>query len=155
MDNRFLIANLISCAPDAPRVIGDYDLFAIQEKVIQDILTSVQNQQAMEAAPKTVPEIQAAVTPILQKFLNSPTVKREDAVAALKFLNIPMSPVQVKALRHLFRDFQKSQDGPALIGGILALREQYGERAPENGASRRRTLSGEDLRLMCFDYLCS
>ena len=42
LDNRFLIANLIACAPDTPRVVGDCDVFAVQDKVIDDILGSVQ-----------------------------------------------------------------------------------------------------------------
>ena len=38
LDNRYLIANLIACAEDTPRVVGDADVFEIQEKVIEHIL---------------------------------------------------------------------------------------------------------------------
>ncbi|HEU0020904.1 MAG TPA: helicase-related protein [Dehalococcoidia bacterium] len=51
LDNRYLITNLIACSPDTPRVVGDADVFAIQEEVIEDILASVQEQLALEAAP--------------------------------------------------------------------------------------------------------
>src|SRR5207249_689814 len=34
LDNRFLISNLIACAPDTPRVTDSIDVFAIQDRVI-------------------------------------------------------------------------------------------------------------------------
>ena len=40
IDNRFIIANLIACDRDTPRVTGDYDVFDIQEKVIENIRRS-------------------------------------------------------------------------------------------------------------------
>ena len=52
LDNRFLIANLIACSPDTPRVVGDCDVFAIQDRVRNHILGSVREQQAMQAAPR-------------------------------------------------------------------------------------------------------
>lgn len=58
LDNRFLISNLIACAPDTPRVIGEADVFAIQDKVQEHILSSIQAQAAAEAAPTIVDPIQ-------------------------------------------------------------------------------------------------
>jgi hypothetical protein len=43
-------ANLIARTPDTPRVMGDCDVFAIQDEVIDVLLNSVQQQQAIEAA---------------------------------------------------------------------------------------------------------
>ena len=61
VDNRFLIANLISCSMDTPRVTGDCDVFSIQGKVIDDILGSVREQQAVEAAPRILDPLQQTV----------------------------------------------------------------------------------------------
>ena len=72
LDNRFLIANLIACAPDTPRVVGDCDVFAVQDKVIDDILGSVQERQAVEAAPKMLDPLQQTVITLLRGYLNSP-----------------------------------------------------------------------------------
>ena len=44
------IATLIARTPGTPRVIGECNVSAIQEEVIDDILNSVQEQQAIEAA---------------------------------------------------------------------------------------------------------
>ena len=60
-DNRFLIANLIAWFTDTPRVVGDCNVFDIQNRVIDDILGSVQEQQAVEAAPRILDPLQQTV----------------------------------------------------------------------------------------------
>jgi hypothetical protein len=37
IDNRFIIVNLIACERDTPRVIREYNVFDIQERIIEDI----------------------------------------------------------------------------------------------------------------------
>ena len=66
IDNRYLIANLIACDRDTPRVV-DLDLFRsvfdLQEKVIASIVSSVEEQKAREAAPRTINPIQQPSRP--------------------------------------------------------------------------------------------
>jgi hypothetical protein len=70
-DNRYLIANLIQCRPDTPRYVpaADVDIFQIQERVIEDILRSAQEQPAIEAAPKQIDPIQQTIITALRGHL--------------------------------------------------------------------------------------
>jgi hypothetical protein len=79
IDNRYLIANLVACDRDTPRVV-DPDLFRsvfdLQEKVIANILSSVEEQKAREAAPRSIDPIQQTVATMVQGFLSHPDVDR-------------------------------------------------------------------------------
>jgi hypothetical protein len=153
-DNRFIIANLIACDRDTPRVIGDYEVFAIQEKIIDDILRSHQEQQALEEAPKSLDPLQQTLTTTIQSFMNRPELKRQQALAAIRFLNQPLQSVVVKELRAAYRAFQGNADVGMLVNIVLQLNERFG--SASNPAIRTgRSLKREDLRLICFDHLCS
>ena len=91
IDNRFIIANLIACDRDTPRVVGDYDVFAAQERVIEDILRGYQEQQALDEAPKTVDPLQQTVATTIQSYMNRPEVNRQEALAAIRFLSAQRS----------------------------------------------------------------
>ena len=98
IDNRYVLANLIACNRNTPRVVDPevFDsVFDLQEKVIEDILRSFQEQQALEVAPRSVDPIQQTVATALQGYLNHPDVDRRQAIGALRFLNQPMLKVQV------------------------------------------------------------
>ncbi|HVO26244.1 MAG TPA: helicase-related protein [Candidatus Margulisiibacteriota bacterium] len=154
IDNRYIIANLISCERDTPRVIGDYAVFDVQEKVIEDILRSHQEQEALEEAPKTIDPLQQTVATTIQGFMNRPEVKRQDALAAIRFLSKPAPSVLVKELRAAYRRFQNDGDVKELVVTVLALSERYG--GVELRSQRTKgELQREDLRLICFDHLCS
>jgi hypothetical protein len=154
LDNRFLITNLIACSPDTPRVVGDTDVFAIQEKVIEDILASVQEQQALEAAPKILDPLQQTVITLLRGYLNSPVLKRGDVRDAMQRLGNPMTHVSIRELRTAYNQFQQDQDIVALVGIIGRLVEPAQEDAEES-TSGSKPLSREDLHLVCFDYVWS
>jgi hypothetical protein len=154
IDNRYIIANLISCERDTPRVIGDYDVFDVQEKVIEDILRSHQEQEALEEAPKTIDPLQQTVATTIQGFMNRPEVKRQDALAAIRFLSKPAPSVLVKELRAAYRRFQSDGDVKELVVTVLALSERYG--GVELRSQRTKgQLQREGLRLICFDHLSS
>ena len=70
VDNRYLIANVIACNSDTPRVVADYNVFDLQEKVIADILQSHQRQQAIQAAPKVIDPIQQTIGALLEAVLS-------------------------------------------------------------------------------------
>jgi hypothetical protein len=155
IDNRFVIANLIACEKDTPRVVGDYDVFGIQEKVIEDILKSHEKQQALQAAPKTVDPLQQTVATVVQGYLNHPDVKRGEAIEAIRFLSQPMPSVQVKELRRHYQRYQADNLFGPLLDGVLGMRHRYGVGEPRAKESPRFELKRENLRLICFDHLCS
>ena len=92
VDNRFLIANLISCSTDTPRVAGDCDVFAIQDRVIDDILGSVREQQAVDAAPRILDPLQQTVITLLRSYLNSPAAKRTEVREATVLRAVQRGP---------------------------------------------------------------
>ena len=108
-DNRFLVAVMVACERDTPRVVEPdmfKDVFDCQEKVITDILRSVEEQKALEGAPRTVDPIQQTIVTVLQNVLNHPSIQRSRAIRAIRFLSQPMLSVQVRALREAYRAFQ-------------------------------------------------
>ena len=153
IDNRYLIANLIACDRDTPRVVGDYDAFAAQEKVVEDILRSYQERQALEEAPKTLDPLQQTIATTIQGVMNRPEVVRKEALAAIRFLSRPAPSVVVKELRAAYQRFQRDGDAAGLIGSVVELAERYGA-SGQPTVRDSRTLRREDLRLICFDYLC-
>lgn len=159
LDNRHLIANLIVCDRDTPRVVDPEELrsiFDIQEKVIEDILRSFEEQKALKAAPRSVDPIQQTLATVIQGYLNHPELERSQAIEAIRFLNQPMLAVQVRELRLAYKGFQQKADIKALMAAIEGLREKFGEQralSHSGGARPSGQLSREDLRLICFDLL--
>jgi len=155
VDNRYLIAQLIACDRDTPRIIGDYDVFGIQEKIIADILRSHEQQQAVQVAPRVVDPIQQTVATLLQTLLNHPQVSRKEAVEFIKLLRQPQPGFVAKELRRAYQAFSNDKDPVAFMGWLDGLRAHLGgggEPREESSLGRIRT---EDLRLICFEYLCS
>jgi len=153
IDNRYLIANLIACERDTPRVIGEHDVFAVQERVIEHIVAGYQQQRALEEAPKSLDPLQQTLATTLQGYLNRPEVKRQEVLGAIRFLSQPLPSVVIKDLRSLYGEFAKSAQVGPLLAAILALAGSYA--APSAGVQGSRFLQRESLRLICFDYLCS
>jgi len=89
-ENRYEIAQLIACQADEPRYIGDQDVFDLQEKVIQHILSAEREVEAKAAAPTTVDPIQQTITEELKDALRRQTVDRELAKTCIRFLGQPM-----------------------------------------------------------------
>ena len=159
LDNRYLIANLIACDRDTPRVVDAEvfgQVFDLQERAIGDIITSFQEQQALEAAPKTVDPIQQTVATAIQGYINHPDVDRRQALEAIRFLNRPMLTVQLKELRAAYQQFQVNSDVAALLHAVKDLREKFAagvRQAERQTAGGPAKISREDLRLICFDVV--
>ena len=154
VDNRFLIANLISCSMDTPRVAGDCDVFAIQGRVIDDILGSVREQQAVEAAPRILDPLQQTVITLLRSYLNSPSAKRTEVREAMQRLRSPMTHAAIRDLRRVYEQFSGDQDIAPVIGCVLAM-DAVGVDSESSGPDSHRPLTQEDLHLVCFDYIWS
>ena len=154
LDNRFLISNLIACAPDTPRVVGECDVFAIQNKVIDDILNSVQEQQAVEAAPKILDPLQQTVITLLRGYLNSPAIPRSEVRDAMQFLSAPMTHTAVRDLRRIYESFQHDQSIESVIRHIRSL-DSAMSGGNANGLHAPAPLLREELHLVCFDFVWS
>jgi len=154
LDNRFMIANLIACSPDTPRVIGDYDPFEIQEKIITNILETQERIQALATTPKTIDPFQQTVATVLQGHLNSSLVNRKRLVDVIKYINQPLTGVQVKGLRSAYQKFQTGHEIVELVTDIERLAETYGSR-PHSAPPPSESITRENLRLVCFEYLCA
>ena len=154
VDNRFLIANLISCSTDTPRVAGDCNVFAIQDRVIDDILGSVREQQAVEAAPRILDPLQQTVITLLRSYLNSPAAKRTEVREAMQRLRSPMTHAAIRDLRRVYEQFNGDQDIAPVIGCVLAMDAVEAD-SESFGPDAHRPLTREDLHLVCFDYIWS
>jgi hypothetical protein len=155
VDNRYLIAQLIACDRDTPRVIGDYDVFGIQEKIIADILRTHEQQQAVHVAPRVVDPIQQTVATLLQTLLNHPQVSRSEAVEFIKLLRQPQPSFVAKELRRAYQAYLSDKDPVAFMGWLDGIRIHLsgGEGAHEGPGIAR--IEKENLHLICFDHLCS
>jgi len=158
VDNRYVIANLIACERDTPRVVDPAmfrSVFDLQEKVIDDILRSVREQKALEAAPRSVDPVQQTLATAIQSYLNHPDVDRQEAKQALSFLSQSMLTVQVKELRRMLKDFQASGDVAELLKAVDSLRETYRSESsgPGRGGAATAGFRREDLRLVCFEFV--
>ena len=150
IDNRFLIANLIAYAPDTPRVVGDCDVFAIQDRVIKDILGSVQEQQAVEFAPRILDPVQQTVMTLLRGYINNPASNRN----AMQNLRVPMTHTAIRDLRGADGRFQREQDIQSLIARVASTGAGFTE-ASRTPSKSQLPLSKNDLYLVCFDYMWS
>jgi len=160
LDNRFVLANLIACNHDTPRVVEQNifeSVFDIQEKVIANLLQTYEEKAALEVVPQMIDPVQQSAATAVQQFLNHPMVERKRAIAAIGFLNRPMLGVQVRELKKLYKAFQQKQSIPELIVGVEAMHSAYGaggNQEAKNGASVQK-LRREDLRLICFNVVSS
>ena len=161
LDNRFLLGSLIACNEQAPRVIDPVmwsSVFDLQERVITNILETVQRQRALEAVPRTVDPVQQSLAALLQAHLNDPTVDRGLAIDAIRFLSQPMLPGQLRMLRELARSQHSGAGVLELLENIGNLRATLGEATTEAAGERTdgtRALRREDLKLVCFDFVSS
>ena len=130
------------------------NVFTIQDKVIEHILHSSRQQQAVEAAPKIVDPIQQTVSTLLRSYSNSPQLPRKDVKAALQILSSPLPRVHIRAVRKAHDEFAKDKDPVKLVQAILMLKESVaGSGQPESSIAP--PVRREDLHLICFDYVCS
>ena len=159
LDNRHVLANLIACSYDTPRIVDQEiykSVFALQEKVLENLLQGYEEKTALQTTPQAIDPLQQTMSTVVQQFLNHPQVERKRAVAAIEFLNGPMQNVQVSELRKIYKAYQQTQSIAELIAAIEAMRSAYGvgmKPQGEKAATLLPKLKREDLRLICFDVL--
>ncbi len=160
LDNRFEIAAMIRCGPEEPRVIGQADVFAVQERVIADVLGNVRHRRAVEAAPKIVDPVQQVVATVLQAQRANPAVAWAEVRAALRTLQEPLPGACVRELQAAYKAFQREGDVAALLDAVSGLDAASGDNrglrtAPSSSSVSSPSLSEADLRLVCWEYVWS
>jgi superfamily II DNA or RNA helicase len=150
-ENRYEIAQTISCLPDEPRYVGDQDVFVLQDKVIDHILAADREAEAKAAAPIAVDPIQQTVSEEIKDAIRRRTVDREQAKTCLNFLGQPMGRALHAKLKAAYDDWKASGNDAALVDGIAALADQFGKQKPVETGTKR--LCREDLELICFEYV--
>jgi superfamily II DNA or RNA helicase len=156
VDNRYLIANLIACSQDTARVIDPAlwsRVFELQERAIQSIVHSSEQQAAAQTAPRALDPIQQTVATILQQALNRPDVDRTDAVESIRFLSRPAMRVHIRRLRDSVKRYRADQDVGALLESLRSIRATAG--TGDIQVANLSRVQREDLRLICFDFVCS
>lgn len=151
-DNRLMIAELIRCAPDTPRITGDYDVFAIQEKVIAHILDSVQAQAAVEAAPTIIDPVQTTLIALLTQHLNNPALKRSDVREVIAELRRPATGAQIKRMKEVYATFNRDGQVETLLQSLGGVVDAGGQTQSESTPTVQQ-ITREDLRLVCFDHI--
>jgi hypothetical protein len=150
-ENRYEIAQLISCLPDEPRYVGDQDVFLLQDKVIEHILAADREAEAKAAAPIAVDQIQQTVSEEIKDAIRRRTVDREQAKTCLNFFGQPMGRALHNKLKTAYDGWKASGDDAMLVNGVAALADQFGKQKPAEPGAKR--LCREDLELICFEYV--
>lgn len=151
MDNRFEIAQLISCRADEPRYIGDQDVFDLQERVVQSIEREEGAATARAKIGLSPDGVQIGLAEDLKKALRNATVERGSAKQAIQFLGQPAGKALLARLRAVRTAFNEHKDDGRLAGELIELAKEY--RKPEEGESGLGRVRREDLRLVCFEYV--
>ncbi len=151
LENRYEIAQLISCLPDEPRYIGDQDVFVLQDKVIDHILAADREAEAKAAAPTAVDPIQQTVSEEIKDAIRRRGVDRDKAKTCINFLGQPMGRALHAKLKMAHESWKVARDDAALVDGVVKLSEQFGKQRADDAPLKR--LSREDLELICFEYV--
>lgn len=160
IDNRHVIANLIACREDTPRHV-DPDLweqvFDLQERAIEDILGSVQQQVALERTAPLIDPSQKRAATLLERFMQHPDFDRQRLLEAVRFLNQPMVRTDIRALREVLRRARGTEEARELLKEVERLRQEAG--ASRQGPSlleaneEKDHVGRDELRLVCFELL--
>ncbi len=150
-ENRYEIAQLISCLPDEPRYIGDQDVFMLQDKVIEHILAADREAEAKAAAPIAVDPIQQTVSEEIKDSIRRRSVDRDKAKACIGFLGQPMGRALHAKLKTAHETWKASKNDGSLVDEVVTLSEQFGKQRADDAPLKR--LSRENLDLICFEYV--
>jgi hypothetical protein len=138
------------------------DVFEIQERVIADVLGSVEHQQAVEAAPKILDDVQQLAATVLQAQRNNPALLARAVDEALQTLREPLPGAYVKDLRQAYETYQRDGDVEALLAvidpwasGPGAVQKLETAAEQEQEAAPAEQLSREELHLVCWEYVWS
>lgn len=158
IDNRYQIMELIRCAPDTPRYPPPYDeidVFALQEKVIDGIVSDVEQQEAVALVGKSVAVEQVNTKLVLGQATRGPAFDRAEIAVLRKFLDQPLVGASVLQLRNALNSYSKSKDIAALVGVVRGLHASQGAQTSSGPSPDRQVtrIKREDLHLVCFEFV--
>ncbi|MBS3821797.1 MAG: helicase, partial [Phycisphaerae bacterium] len=147
-DNRYRIAQMIQCHPDEPRHIGEQDVFALQRRVIDQILREDRNVTASAVVAGAPDPIQLNLAEDIKDAMRRGELDRTKAREAIRFLGQPAGRSLVAKLKGIRARVEPKRKA---LDDISQLREEYGKDA--RTSSPELTLQEDQLRLVCFEYL--
>ncbi len=151
LENRYEIAQLIACLPDEPRYIASQDVFALQDSVIEHIISTERDTAARAAAPVTVERIQQTIAEELKDALRRQTVDRELAKRCIRFLGEPMGRALHVKLRNAYDGWAAVRDDAVLLQAVADLADEFSK--PKQSPATSTALQRNDLQLICFEYV--
>ena len=155
IDNRFEIARMIACQPDEPRFIGNQDVFSLQDKVVEYILSTERERDAQATAPIAVDPSQQAVREELKNAIQRGKVDREATKSAIAFLRQPVGRFAVRRLKDAYMEWRISgADDSILVAAVSSLARDFGKDAAPDGATVN-PLQRTELQLVCFQHVSS
>jgi len=156
IDNRYIIANYISCNKDEPRVApDDVDIFTIKEEVKNDILSDITDIISLEEAPKKIESEQQTVISVLQDHIHDSDINRNELLSVIRSLENPLANVYIKELRNAYKSYTEDEDFESLLEEIKDIIEEVGYRETEEEETGevKSEIDEEDLHLVCFEYI--
>jgi ERCC4-related helicase len=154
-ENRYIITSLIQCLPETARFVPESDevnIFELQEKAIASIIQSSIQESVIGDIPKILDPIQQTLQTVLQRYMNTPQVKRQEIIAALQKVNAPQPRVHIKTLRKAYQTFSANGNVQALIDTINTIGVPIGS-SGDLQREEKAVLKREDLKLICFEYV--
>jgi hypothetical protein len=82
-------------------------------------------------------------------------IGRKEVLELIRLLQQPIPAFAVKELRKAYQSYQRSRDALELVGWLDRLKAQMGGVPGGGGKTRAAALDRAQLRLICFDHLCS
>ena len=152
------IADLIRCKPDEPRLIDPTlksEIHEIMQTVEERIVQSAKRQATIETAPTELSSDQSAVLVALQQAMNRPEIVRQRVITVLESLSRPLLSAPVKELRLALSRYRRDGDAGTFVTACESVATMYSTqpRRTSETAESRPTLSRQDLRLICFEFL--
>jgi hypothetical protein len=133
------------------------NVFEIQDKVIESIMGDIVQQEAAAIVNSPVAEDQALVAQVLQGHLNHPGLERQELRELRRFLRQPLVGVSVQQLRQAIQTYSRTNDVQALIECVRALYQHQSTSSSSMASDERpaRKIRREDLKLICYEYICA
>ena len=158
IDNRYQIMQIIACSPDTPRFPPPYqevDVFDIQEKIIESILSDVEQQEAVAIVNKPIAEEQSLVSQIFQGHLNNPDYDRTELRELRKFLKQPLVGASVQQLRKALQTYSTSNEVSTLVYAVREIYQHQAELTFDDSSEKKPAIriTRDDLKLICYEYI--
>ncbi len=154
-ENRYIITSLIQCPPETARFVPECDevsIFELQERAIASIIQASVRESVIGDIPKILDPIQPTLRTVLQRYMNSPHIKRQEVISALQKVNVPQPRVHIKTLKKAYQTFSADGNVQALIDTINTIGVPVGSSGDVQG-QEKAVLKREDLKLICFEYV--